>query len=175
MPVETHEEEFIRLLGQHRSQMLGYLFCMVRNLPDAEDLFQQTSLTLWDKFDEFTPGSNFASWATTVARNKALTFLRSRRRESARFSDQVLEELADHEVWSATQHEHHLAALSECQQKLSEVDRTLLKQCYGDSLKICDVAGQVGRPVASVYSSLSRIRRNLYQCIQRKVSREYHV
>jgi RNA polymerase sigma-70 factor, ECF subfamily len=173
--VDTREEEFIRLLGQHRSQLLGYLFCMLRNFPDAEDVFQQMSLTLWGKFDEFAPGTNFASWATTVARNKALTHLRSRRRESARFSDQVLDELADMDVWSAPRHEQQLAALSECQDKLSEVDRSLLRQCYGESAKICEVAGHVGRPVASVYSRLAKIRRVLYQCIQRSVSREFHV
>src|SRR5690606_3269633 len=65
-------DEFIRLLSQHQSQLFGYIFCMVRSLPDTEDVFQQTAVVLWNKFDDFTPGTSFVAWAKCVARNNAL-------------------------------------------------------------------------------------------------------
>lgn len=169
------DDRFIELLNAHRSQLLGYLFCLVRNMADAEDLFQQVSMTLWDKFDEFAPGTNFAAWATTIARNKALTFLRSKGRERARFSDKVVEELAAQELWRPHEIDGRLMALAQCQQKLPARDQALLALCYGAEGNACDVARQLDRPVESIYSSLSRIRRSLYQCIQRTLARESHI
>jgi RNA polymerase sigma-70 factor (ECF subfamily) len=168
------DDQFIQLLNAHRSQLLGYLFCLVRNIADAEDLFQQVSVTLWDKFSEFTPGTNFSAWAMTIARNKALTFLRSKGRERARFSDQVVDELAAQSLWSPPEVDGRLAALAHCQQKLSPRDQALLALCYSSESSVVDVADQVGRPVESIYSSLSRIRRNLLRCIQRTLARESH-
>lgn len=167
-------DDFIQQLGQHRNQLFGYIFCMVRNLPDAEDVFQQTSLTLWDKFDEFTPGTSFIAWAKAVARNKTLSFLRSQRRERARFSDEVIEQLAERDLWSPETLENRLSALARCRQKLSTMDQALLAKCYGAASSIRDAAHQVGRPVESVYSSLSRIRRALFECIQRSLAKEFH-
>ena len=40
-------------LARHQSQLFGYIYSLVRDLDDADDLFQQTSLVLWDKFDQF--------------------------------------------------------------------------------------------------------------------------
>jgi RNA polymerase sigma-70 factor (ECF subfamily) len=170
--VDDPADEFIQLLLQHKSQLLGYIFCMVRNLPDAEDVFQQMSLTMWDKFGEFVPGTNFMAWAKVVARNKALTFLRSQRRERARFSEDVIDLLSERKLWSPDSAQERIAALVQCRQRLSQVDQDLLSACYGTTSAFREVAERMGRSVDSVYSSLSRIRRALYDCIQRSLAKE---
>lgn len=171
---ERLSDEFIHLLGQHQNQLFGYIFCMVRSLPDAEDVFQQTAMTMWDKFDDFTIGTSFIAWAKTIARNKSLTFLRTQRRERAKFSDEVIEQLADRDLWDTDTVEERLSALARCRQKLSNIDQTLLSQCYGAATTIREAAERLNRPVESVYSSLSRIRRALYECIRRSLAKEGH-
>ena len=171
---EELEDGYVQLLRQHQNQIFGYIFCMVRNFSDAEDVFQQTSLTLWDKFEEFIPGTSFMAWAKAVARNKTLTFLRTKRRERTKFSDEVLDQLAECELWSPEALDERISALARCRQKLSKIDQTLLAKCYSTAGSIRDVAEQLERPVESVYSSLSRIRRALYDCIQRSLAMEHH-
>ena len=65
------------MLARHQSQLFGYIYSLVRDLDDADDLFQQTSLVLWDKFDLFDPSRSFVGWACGVARYEVLNFLRS--------------------------------------------------------------------------------------------------
>jgi RNA polymerase sigma-70 factor, ECF subfamily len=166
-------EDYVQLLRQHQNQLFGYIFCMVRNFSDAEDVLQQTSLTLWDKFDEFIPGTSFMAWAKAVARNKTLTFLRTKRRERSKFSDEVLDQLAECELWSPDALADRLSALARCRKKLSTTDEALLAKCYSTANSIRGVSEQLGRPVESVYSSLSRIRRALYDCIQRSLAMEH--
>src|SRR6266404_5220948 len=81
--------EFAARLRDHQTQLFGYIYSLVRNLDDADDLFQQTSLVLWDKFDHFDPGKSFIAWACGVARFEVSNFLRSRSRQRLHFSDEL--------------------------------------------------------------------------------------
>ena len=55
--------EFIGLFAQHHSDILAYIYKLVHDRHDADDLFQRTSIVLWSKFDSFEPSSNFLAWA----------------------------------------------------------------------------------------------------------------
>jgi RNA polymerase sigma-70 factor (ECF subfamily) len=50
--------EFIRLLSLHTSSIYTYIRVLIPNRTDAEDVFQETSRTLWEKFDEYQPGTD---------------------------------------------------------------------------------------------------------------------
>src|SRR5437868_4270223 len=45
--------EFAEYLGQDQARLYGYIHSLVRDVHDADDLFQQTTLILWKKFGEF--------------------------------------------------------------------------------------------------------------------------
>ena len=76
------EDEFVRLLSEHRHVLFNYIFCVVQTLPDAEDVFQQTTLSMWNNFQRFQPESDFQAWAIRFARFRALNFIRSKRRHA---------------------------------------------------------------------------------------------
>ncbi len=97
-PALNSEDEFARLWLRHKSQLFGFIFAIVQRVPDAEDVFQQTSVVLWEKFSTFTPDSDFVAWACSVAKLKALKLLRSRRRDQLSFSEEFLNELADRQT-----------------------------------------------------------------------------
>jgi len=167
------EQDFLRLLQVHQNQIFSFIFCQVHHSADAEDLFQQTAVVLWEKFSQYEPGTNFLAWAKAIASNKTLTFLRDRRRSQTRFSDVLIEQLADRGLWSAEANERKLTALAECRQKLSASDQQLVRECYGAAVsQIRAVANQMGRTADSLYVSLSRIRRSLADCIERTLARE---
>ena len=70
-PTADRDRRFTEQLQRHHRRLYGYVFTLLRNHQDAQDVFQQTSLVLWEKFDEFQPDTNFLTWACTVARFKA--------------------------------------------------------------------------------------------------------
>lgn len=167
------EREFMRLLQAHQNQIFSFIFCQVHHSADAEDLFQQTTVVLWEKFAQFESGSHFLAWAKAIARNKVLTFLRDHRRSRARFSEVLLEQLAERPLWTPELHDRKLNALAACRQKLSVSDQRLVRECYGAAIDtIQEVAARLGRSADSLYVSLSRIRRSLADCIQRSMARE---
>lgn len=162
--------EFVDLLNRYQSQIFNYIFCIVQSLPDAEDVFQETTLAMWDHFEEFESGSDFLAWASKFARYRALNFVRSRRKERLFFSEVLIGELAKNVLEVAEARDARLQALEFCREKLSDIDQKLLALCYGTCNTIGEAAEVLGRPLQSVYQSLWRIRRALHECIKRTLA-----
>lgn len=169
---EQRDALFVGLLNEHRGRVFRYIYCLVRSMPDAEDVFQQTAVTLWDKFEDFVAGTNFCTWACSIARFKALKFLESKGRQRLVFSEELMNEMVQNDDCLPEMHCARLSALASCRTKLSDADQRLLSTCYGSERSILEAATKIGRPVGSVYDSLSRIRRVLYACIERVLARE---
>jgi RNA polymerase sigma-70 factor (ECF subfamily) len=170
---ETREAEFATYLRAIQSRLYGYIHALARDLNDADDLFQQTALVLWRKFDEFDRRRSFFAWACGIARLEVTNFLRSRGRHRLYFSDDLnlllIEAL---EEFTSEDESERREALAKCVAKLRERDRELLMECYQNEAGVHQAAGRRGRSPQSVYNSLRRIRRTLYDCIARTITPE---
>ena len=166
-------ERFEKLLYESRRDLFAFIYSLVQNHADAEDVFQQSALVLWNKFGDFTPGTNFAAWATRVAHFTARDFLRSRRRSVPCFSDELLEAIAS--AYRPLGNDGNAArseALASCLQKLSVQDRGLVERCYSGDRDFAEIAKAENRTVAAIYQAISRIRKSLYHCIVRTLAME---
>lgn len=159
-------------LRQHRSRLFAYVHALVRNLADADDVFQQTALALWRRFDTYDPERSFLNWALGVARLEAAAWLRGSARDRLRFSNDLTAVLL--EAFAALPDDEtsdRRDALPGCVDKLADADRLLLTECYQRATDVAAVAARIGRSAPSVHNSLKRIRRVLYECIERTVAR----
>lgn len=162
---------FIQLLNAHQNRLYGYLYSLVLNFDDAEDLYQEVATLLWQKFDLYEPNTDFGRWAIRVAHFKVKNFMR--RRGRMMYSDEVLDQVM--ETQAAVESPVAVArteALARCMEGLSESDRELVQTCYGGDFKIREVARRDGRSPDAIYSALYRIRKALLKCIEHKVRRE---
>jgi RNA polymerase sigma-70 factor (ECF subfamily) len=170
---QARAAEFAERLRREQSRLYNYIHSLVRDLNDADDLFQQTTLVLWKKFGEFDSQRSFFAWACGVARLEVANFLRGRGRQRLYFSDDLNLLLieAQAEVRS-DEAEDRRAALARCVEKLRQRDRELLQECYGEGEGVQAAANRHGRSPQSVYNSLRRIRRALFECIARTLAAE---
>ena len=167
----AQKAEFAEQLARHQGRLLGYIYSLVRDLDDADDLLQQTSLVLWDKFDQFDSSRSFVSWACGVARFEVLNFLRARGRDRLYFSDELSLALIEaQEELEQERLEERRLALAGCMKKLRDPDKDLLEACYERSGGVRDVAMARGRSPQSIHNSLRRIRRSLFECVRRSMA-----
>lgn len=171
--VHARKLEFAECLREHQAQLFGYIHSLLRNLNDADDLFQQTSLILWKKFGEYDRSRSFLSWACGVARFEIANFLRARNRQHLYFTDELnLMLIEAHEALKQDEIDRRRDALTKCTAKLRMRDRSLLEDCYRKSSSVAAIAEQQGRSPQSVHNSLRRIRRALFECIRRTLAQE---
>ena len=175
MPFADSERnrQFTEQLERHHRRLYGYIFTFAANHQDAQDVFQQTSLVLWEKFDEFRPDTNFLTWACSVARFKALDFEKQQRRYRTRFSDAFELQLATvHANIPAEEFEARSDSLEDCVEKLPPSQRAILLDCFTGGRSVAELAEELGRTPHSVYSSLRNIREKLLRCVKAAVSEE---
>jgi len=164
--------EFLRLLSQHERRMKAYILALVPNWADADDLYQETTVRLWEQFADYDPEQEFGAWACTIAYYMVLAYRKKLSREKRRFSqtfvDAVTEEVA------ATSHEADLRyhALQYCLRKLNKRNRDFIRRCYSGTNTLKAVAEQMGRSVDALYKALSRIRHALHECIEKNLQEE---
>ena len=172
MPDPKRYEEFAGLVRLHTNQVLAYINALLLNWSDADDLFQETCLVLWQKFDEFKPGTNFLAWALRIADHKVMKF-RTKQARYAAFTATLRDALmADVAERSADDVAASLTTLSRCMDRLTDNDRRIVTLCYGETVPVRQMADAMGRSPQSVHHSLCRIRKWLIDCIDRGLRRE---
>lgn len=164
-----NQAEFVRLLTRHSSQIYGFILMLSVNRTDAEDIFQETSVVLWEKFATYERGTNFRAWACRIAYFQVLTHRRTSGRLRS-LTDAAFDALAADALAIVEEGDHRKEALAECLEKLADRDRRLLEQKYFVSLTTAQIAEQTSKSTYSVYRALSRIHANLLQCMRRAMT-----
>ncbi|MEX0867762.1 MAG: sigma factor, partial [Pirellulales bacterium] len=83
--------EFEELFRGHARAIFGHVRALVPNSQDAEEVFQETSVTLWTKFDQYQRGTDFRAWACRIAYYKVLKLRDRQHRSPKLFSPEFLE------------------------------------------------------------------------------------
>ena len=92
MESTSAQERFTRLLIEHEPELLRCILVAVPNRPDARDILQDCSVSLWRKFDTFDPNKPFVPWALGFVRIEIRRFLRETSRQ-AKLSEHAVESL----------------------------------------------------------------------------------
>jgi len=158
---------FVRHLPVVRATVLALL----PNLHRAEDVVQETFLTMCQKAGDFIPGTDFAAWVCTIARYKVREALRS---ESLRFeplSNDTIEAVLAAEPPKAEAVER-LRLFEECLECLAPRARQAMELRYRGECLPEEIAQRMNWSLASVRVALSRARLVLRECVARKVNAE---
>ncbi len=163
-----HDLQFVALFVKHQRRIYGYILTVVPDCNEADDLFQQTSLILWEKSKEFRPDGDFVRWACGIAFNVIRNYRTKKRRDRHCFSDEMVARLAEVRAQKSDWLDGAISVLGMCIEELDTFDRRLLTLCYDGMQSIRKVSEDLGRTENSVYQRLHRIRAKLFECIQRK-------
>src|SRR3989442_4184475 len=73
------EQSFTLLLHRYRRPLINFLYRMVRNREQAEDLAQEVFLRVYRAREEYVPSAKFTTWLFRIATNLALNSVRDNR------------------------------------------------------------------------------------------------
>lgn len=164
--------EFLRLLMANQRRIYAFILTLVPHHGDAEDLFQETVLLMWSRFDSFTPGTSFAAWGITVAKYQILSVRKRHATRGALFSQAAVELLHQESQRFVAQVDTRMQALRHCIEKLDPKDYELIRLRYRDEATIQSIAGQMGRSVQGIYKRLVRIHDGLLRCVRKALHEE---
>jgi len=142
----THE-----LIDEHSALLYRYAYRLTGDAADAEDLVQQTFLLAHQRGHQLREAAAARGWLISIVRNVFLKSIRHRNRgRSLEEIDepQVMDEPLDVPI--------HLELLQEALLELTEEFRSPLVLYYFEEFSYQEIAQQMGVPIGTVMSRLSR-------------------
>ena len=166
------QQRFLSLFLRSEREIFRYVAALVPNVTDAEDIVQQTAISLWEKFDAYDPSQPFTPWACRFALNKTRQWIERRQRWQALLDDGLAEELAQRRQELLPDFEMRLKHLEGCLGKLPEGQRSLVEGYYYERASVETLAQRSGRSEAATYKTLQRVRQALQVCVEGRIRPE---
>src|SRR6478672_10836515 len=123
-------KRLVALLTRHQRQIFSYIYVLVPNRSDAEDLLQETSLVICEKFHEFREGTDFVAWACQIAYWRIRYSRQKFARSKVVFDQEIVDVVAQTAGQMAEELDDRHEALGRCLEKLPSRDRDLLMARY---------------------------------------------
>lgn len=154
-------EALAKLYDKYQRRIYSLVLKIVRNEDDAAEVMQDVFLQVWEKAGLFDQDrGSFGAWLSTLAHNKAINLLRSRRfKKSALEVRQDLEELSSQtneatierrtaldEQIESSEREAMLALLNQ----IPEAQRTALTMAYYSGYSQTEIADALGVPLGTI-------------------------
>lgn len=171
MTSNPRHEQFMRLFLSCEPRIYAFIRSLVFSRVDADDVLQETALVLWEKFDQFEPGTHFDRWAYRVAHLQVMYHRQKKARDRLRFGDALIEKLAAEVVTEGDRLEAMHDALAGCLAGLPDHERELVRQRYRSDSTNRDVARLVGRSESAISRAFNRIYAGLLLCIEGRLAR----
>lgn len=171
---KDQERHFTTLLSTHRRQLYAFIYSLLADHADAEDVYQCCSMIMWNKFDQFDTTCDFLPWAMGIAFYEVKNFLRVSARDPHHFSEQLLNQLFERLKTQKDDYNTQILSLEKCLKLLCQKDLQLVEQVYWEQRKCVSLAREMGLKASILYDRIGRIRDQLRKCVLRRVSEVEH-
>lgn len=165
---QKRNDLFVQLFSSNHSRIMSFIYTLVPNVSDAEDIMQETAKVLWEKFDDFEIGTNFVSWAVTVAKYQVLSY-RQRYNTKIPFNSRLLETLSEESKTPLAGDHARLEALRNCVTTLPEKDQKLIRCRFEKRMTAKMLSKQIGVAMNTIYRNESRIFALLMDCVRNRL------
>jgi RNA polymerase sigma-70 factor (ECF subfamily) len=162
-------DQFLRLLMTHQNKIYAYIFSMVPNFADADDIMQEVTVALLHRFSDFQIGTNFLAWARKVAFYEILKFRKKQHRQPLAFTEETLQAIAAYVEKESSHTEQMLDVLGRCLSKLNIREQQLIVLRYEDGATTQSVSEKLGVSIYSIYRAIERVQGILLRCVHRSM------
>jgi len=153
------EAAFVDIYQTYAAAIYNYLLRLIHDPALAEDLLQETFVTIWQGASSFKRKSKVKTWMFSIAHNKAVSWLRRDRPETLVGEQTVQGDVPDPEKISLVnwRNQELLNALD----LLSPNHRAVIELVFVHEMAYAEIAQIVDCPVGTVKSRVSYALRNL--------------
>ena len=160
-----------QLFVKHVSAIRGFIEAFLHDFNRADDVLQESFLTVAAKAGDYREGSDFLAWALTIAKYKVFESLRHPWAKIGTLSPEVIEVLAA-STPQGNEDDDSRVYLRECVEDLPPRSKEVIGLRYGEACKPAEIARRLQWTPESVYVALSKARALLRDCVERKAKQQ---
>ncbi len=171
---------FAQLLNKYLKPIYGFLYNLVRDSAQVEDLTQETFIKAWKNLNKFDTTKSFKTWLFTIAKNNAFDWLKKKKSTPFSFfkdeeGNNKLEGVAEDAILSdeILERKEIVREMEEKLARIPEKYRTILILRYKEDFTLGEIAQILDRPYNTVKAYHGRALLQLKEvfladdCVQR--------
>jgi RNA polymerase sigma-70 factor (ECF subfamily) len=152
------------------AKLMGICLRILKDREEAEDVLQEVYVSIWSRAGTFDPGKASAiTWLATIARNRAIDRLRSRRSRAGSAPVEEIMELADDrpDGFAVVAAKDEGERIHHCLSTLETKSQEMIRVAFFDGLSYSDLAARAGVPLGTMKSWIRRGLQRLRDCLER--------
>ena len=169
-------DAFGRIVLQHESGVRAYLAVRMNDPAGVDDLAQEVFITAFRRLESFDASKPIGPWLRGIAMNLLRNLIR-KHTEAAAGGSEELDALLDARIDQKAESRgagNILEALRLCLTTLEGKARELVHWRYEEELEMGEVTRRLGCKHSAATMMLSRIRRQLKDCVELRLARDVH-
>lgn len=163
--LQGENEALDELLIRHKDRLIWFLYGIVKNMDDAEDLMMDTFALLITKKLKFAQNSSFKTWLYGIGRNLARKHVRKKNISTEKMAFLIPEFETDFgvqsDLLSEFVKEQDSKLLYQAMNRLPEAYSTVLYLQYMENLDVENISRIMKKSAKQVYNLTSRAKERL--------------
>ena len=159
-------KQFVSLLTANQRRIYGFILSRVPRIVESEEIMQETTTVMWQKFSTFTSDTDFVAWGIQIARNKIMDHCKKSKKQMLQLSDGAIKALEKKPLKQPVRDEVRIQLLKSCLKKLSRPQQQLVLMRYYQDASVKTIAERVGKSIPYLYKLLGRIHNTLLRCVR---------
>ena len=155
------DSAFDELMGRYKRPVVNFIFRMLGNADDADDVAQEVFVRVYQKLDTYRPATKFSTWLFALARNAAIDRLRWRARHPTESIDPESPLAAPTDTAKEVGAREIGALIAAAVAELPEDQRTVLVLSEYQGMSHAEIAAVMRCSEKSVESRLYRAKQTL--------------
>lgn len=149
-------------------KLMAICLRILNDRDEAEDVLQEVYVSVWTRAASFDPArASPVTWLATIARNRAIDRLRSRRSRGLAAPVEEALELADDrpDAFAAAAEREDGERIHHCLGTLEPRTQKLIRIAFFEGLSHSELATRLGEPLGTVKSWIRRGLQSLKKCL----------
>jgi RNA polymerase sigma-70 factor (ECF subfamily) len=173
-------DAFAELVTAYQDTIRSFTAIWSPSRDESDDIAQEVFLAALRSIHTFDPSKDLKTWLLGIARNLTRNAWRRVSRTSGRHSRVEVDEILEQHAVTVFQRrertvEKREEALRQCMETLPANTRDIFTRYFVDEISSCELASDLKTTESSLRATLSRVRRGLRSCIERRIALESSV
>ena len=168
-----NEDAYVQLVIRYKDKLIKFVFRMIGDLEQSEDIVQETMIKLYYKKHYFREVAKFSTWIYTIARNQTNTELRKKKRKQTLSLSRFGKNEKDYElaaiqprIEKEVEDKFLLKRIQSCINKLPDHYKTVIILRDIEQLSYEEISKIVSAPLGTINSRINRARLQIQAEIQ---------
>ena len=158
-------DAFAQLIEPYIKSLFSYILFRVKNNPDANDIVQETMLSIWQSIGSYKSQSSFKTWIFSIARRRITDYYRKN-------SKHISLPLANYKNVCAVNGDFDALInriyLNDALLHLTDNENELVYLIFQAQLSYSEISSVLGIPVGTVKSRMSGIKSKLKSLLRQE-------